>query len=438
MRPAGRLQAAIEVLSEIRDRHRPASQALAEWGRAHRFAGSGDRAAIGNLVYDAQRRKASIAARMGDESPRSLALGAMVVAWGESAEAVDALCDGSKFAPGPLSDAEREGLAGTLAEEAPPWLRGDYPEWLHASLERVFGERAVQEGAGLARRAPVDMRVNTLKADRDKVLKSLTKFSPEKARFSPVGLRIPPPVGPGRSPHLEADTSHGKGWFEIQDEGSQIAALLAGATPGRQLLDLCAGSGGKTLALAAAMENRGQIHAYDTDAMRLRPIFERLKRASARNVQVLRAGEEAALTALSGKMDIVVIDAPCTGSGVWRRRPDAKWRLRPEALERRRREQQEVLDQGAPLVKPGGRLVYVTCSVLPEENTDQVAAFLERRPDFSILPFAEVWGEAIGGEPPASADGRSDTLLLTPASHGTDGFFIAILQRSGAAGGQQQ
>lgn len=430
MRPAGRLQAAIDILEEIRSRHRPASQALAEWGRTHRFAGSGDRAAIGNLVYDALRRKASIAARMGGESPRALALGAMVFAWGESAQSVDALCDGSKFAPTSLSDAERKGLAGTLADDAPPWIGGDYPEWLHASLERVFGDRTAAEGAGLAHRAPVDLRSNTLKADRDKVLKTLDKKSLEKTPLSPVGLRVEPPVGPGRSPNLEADVSHGKGWFEIQDEGSQIAALLACAAPGQQVLDLCAGSGGKTLALAAAMENRGQIHAYDADAVRFRPIVERLKRAGARNVQLLRAGDTEALNHLAGKMDVVLVDAPCTGSGVWRRRPDAKWRLRPEALERRRQEQKQVLEQGAPLVKPGGQLVYVTCSILPEENRDQVDAFLENHPDFTLTPFGDVWPQALGGDAPVSADGRGDTLLLTPASHGTDGFFIAIMRRA--------
>jgi 16S rRNA (cytosine967-C5)-methyltransferase len=216
----------------------------------------------------------------------------------------------------------------------------------------------------------------------------------------------------------------------VQDEGSQIAALLTGAKPGSQVADLCAGSGGKTLALAAAMENKGQIYAWDMDALRLRPIFERLRRAGARNVQVLHAGEVDALKPLEGRMDVVVIDAPCSGTGVWRRRPDAKWRLKPAQLEQRRAEQRAVLDQGAALVRPGGRLVYITCSLLPEENGDQVAAFLERHAGFSVIPFAQVWQETIGTEPPASADGRSDTLLLAPATHVTDGFFVAVLEKA--------
>jgi 16S rRNA (cytosine967-C5)-methyltransferase len=178
------------------------------------------------------------------------------------------------------------------------------------------------------------------------------------------------------------------------------------------------------------MENSGQLYAYDSDRLRLRPIFERLKRAGARNVQVLPGGDEAALAALHGKMDIALIDAPCTGSGVWRRRPDAKWRLKPEMLETRLAEQREVLDQGAPLVKPGGRLVYVTCSILPPENREQVEAFLACHPEFKIVPWPELWHAAIGTEPPRSAYGSTDTLLMTPLSHGTDGFFVAVLERT--------
>ncbi len=429
MRLAGRLQAAIEILEEIEARHQPASRALADWGRAHRFAGSGDRAAIGTLVYDALRRRASIAARVGEAGPRALALGVLAFVWEETPEAIAALCDGSKFAPAPLSAAERAGLEQPLPDDAPPWVAGDYPDWLHGAFERAFGARAAEEGAGLARRAPIDLRVNTLKAERDKVLRTLKKFSPGAAPFSPVGVRVPPPQAAGRSPHLEADPAHGRGWFEVQDEGSQIAALLSGAAPGAQVVDLCAGAGGKTLALAAAMGNTGQIYAYDADAIRLRPIFERLKRAGARNVQVLRAGEREALDALAGRMDLVVIDAPCSGSGAWRRRPDAKWRLREATLAERLKEQRTALDQGAALVAPGGRLAYITCSVLPEENGDQVAAFLARHTGFRVVPYGDIWRETFASDPPASADGRTDTLLLTPSRHGTDGFFVALLER---------
>ncbi len=428
MKPGARVQAAIEIIEAIERHHRPAQQALQEWGRTHRFAGAGDRAAIGNLVFDALRRRASAAWIMGAETPRDLVLGALVSAWGMGVDEIAAWCDGSRHAAAALSAAEREAIASPKGG-APDWVEGDYPEWLAPHFARVFGKRAPPEGVGLARRAPIDLRVNTLKTNRDKLLESLRKLNPTPTPLSPAGLRVPAREGAAKSPHVEAEAAHGRGQFEIQDEGSQLAALMAGARPGQQVADLCAGAGGKTLALAAQMENRGQIHAYDASKLRLRPIFERLKRAGVRNVQVLEGGEEAALGALAGKMDVVLIDAPCSGTGVWRRRPDAKWRLSPKALEERLGEQVRVLDQGAPLVKPGGRLVYVTCSVLAEENGGQIEAFLKRHAGFRVLPFAEVWRETIGGEPPASADGRDDTLLLTPASHGTDGFFVAVLER---------
>ena len=196
------------------------------------------------------------------------------------------------------------------------------------------------------------------------------------------------------------------------------------------MLDLCAGAGGKTLALAALMQNTGQLYAHDADRHQLKPIFARLKRAGVRNAQVLRAGDNAALDALGARFDVVLVDAPCTGSGTWRRRPDAKWRLKPEALAARLAEQCLVLSRAAGLVKPGGRLVYVTCSVLPEENTGQVARFLEDNAGFRQLQTADVWAAALPGDPPPSADGRRDSLLLTPGRHGTDGFFIAVLERT--------
>jgi len=429
MRPGARLQAASEVLDDILNRHRPAASALADWGKAHRFAGSGDRAAIGTLVYDALRRKSSIAAKMGADTARALALGAAPRALAMTADEVAALADGSEHAIAPLSEAEKAALGASLPDVTPAHVAGDIPDWLMASFERAFGARAAEEGAALSERAPVDVRVNTLKATREKVEKALARFGAVPTPLSPVGVRVPAPEGAGRSPAIEAETAHGKGWFEVQDAGSQVAALLAGAGARMQVLDLCAGAGGKTLALSGGMQNTGQIYAYDADKRQLRPIFERLKRAGARNVQVMEAGDETALEALGPRFDLVLVDAPCTGSGTWRRKPDSKWRLKPANIEERQAEQRAVLALGAPLVKPGGLLVYVTCSVLPEENADQVAAFLEAHADFAIEPYARGWSEHLGSEPPISADGREDTLQLTPARHGTDGFFVAILRR---------
>jgi 16S rRNA (cytosine967-C5)-methyltransferase len=224
-----------------------------------------------------------------------------------------------------------------------------------------------------------------------------------------------------------------KGFVEIQDEGSQLAALLAGARPGEQVVDLCAGGGGKTLALAAAMENKGQLYATDDDKRRLAPIHARLERAGVRNVQVRTPksiGSE--LADLAGRIDLVLIDAPCTGIGVWRRNPDAKWRMRPGALEVRVKEQVATLERAVTLVKPGGRIAYVTCSLLDEENGAQVRAFLGRQPDFSVEKPAEV-ANALGER--AYLFRRAvlmsdEGLLMTPRRTDTDGFFVSILKRS--------
>ncbi|MFT4080325.1 RsmB/NOP family class I SAM-dependent RNA methyltransferase [Rhodomicrobium sp.] len=432
MQPGARLQAAIEILSEIRDRGRPASVALADWGRAHRFAGSGDRAWIGNLVYDSLRRKGSLGYLMESDEPRAVALAALRRSWGLTTDDIAALCSGDVHAPETLTPAEIAGLQRDDLSAAPAHVQGDYPEWLNASFAAAFGARAATEGLALANRAPVDLRVNTLKATRDKVLKAFDRHHAVETPWSPIGVRLPPREGGARNPNVEADPAHGKGWFEVQDEGSQIAALIANAEPRMQVADICAGSGGKTLALAAHMQNTGQIYAYDADATRFRPIFERLKRAGARNVQTLQPGETAALDALAGHMDLVLVDAPCTGTGVWRRKPDAKWRLSPQQLEERVATQSALLDIAATLVKPGGALAYVTCSVLPEENQLQIEAFLARAPGFVAVDVARRAKEVLGHTIETAYAGEGHGLLLTPARHETDGFFIALLTRRAA------
>lgn len=433
MRPGAHIRAGVEVFEDIVGRHRPAAVALTDWGKAHRFAGSGDRAAIGNLVYDALRRRRSLAAQMGSDGSRAVVLAAAPRALGMTAEEVIASADGSPHALEPLSVEECAGLARTLPPATSADIRGDYPEWLAPSFARAFGSDAAAEGAALAARAPVDLRVNTLKADRQRVIKALARFGAAPTPYSPLGVRLPAPEGRGRQPNVEAETSHGRGWFEVQDEGSQIAALLAAAGPRQQVLDLCAGAGGKTLAFAAGMQNTGQIYAYDDDRQRLRPIFERLKRSGSRNVQVLDAGDTQELERLGARFDLVFIDAPCTGTGSWRRRPDAKWRLKPHNLEQRVADQQALLAVAAAHVKPGGRLVYVTCSVLPEENTDRITAFLQADARFEPLPWQPIWSAVPHPDEPSrafvSADGSATSLLLTPARHGTDGFFVAVMRR---------
>jgi 16S rRNA (cytosine967-C5)-methyltransferase len=273
--------------------------------------------------------------------------------------------------------------------------------------------------------------VNPLKIDPEKAKEALAHFDPVPARWSPFGLRIQLPPD-GKQPPVTAERSFSKGWFEVQDEGSQLAALLAGAAPGMQVLDLCAGSGGKTLALAATMQNRGQVFAYDDDPRRLAPIHDRIKRAGARNIQVRSPrGATSVLDDLAGRMDLVLVDAPCTGTGVWRRHPDAKWRMRPGALEIRVREQAELLDHAARLVKPGGRIAYVTCSVLAAENGTQVRAFLARTTGIALIPVAQVC-HALGDRGAilrAAARETAEGLLLTPRRTETDGFFVSVVAR---------
>jgi 16S rRNA (cytosine967-C5)-methyltransferase len=448
MTPSARLSAAIEVVADLDARRRPAADALKDWGLAHRFAGSGDRAAIAGLVYDTLRRRASAAYIMGDDTPRARVLGMLRLERGLDLAAVAALAGGGRFAPGALSEGEAEALGACTLADAPPHVAGDYPEWLDPHLARVFGADRAEEGAALARRAPLDLRVNALKAERDKVAKALAHLDPAPTRWSPAGLRVT--LAPdARNVAIHAEPAFLAGHLEVQDEGSQLAALLSGARPGMQVVDLCAGAGGKTLALAALMENHGQIFATDLDKRRLAPIHERLARAGTRNVQVKTPrspfpsparGEgsgrgqvevEDVLSNLVGHIDLVLIDAPCTGTGIWRRNPDAKWRVRPGALAERVKEQAAVLDRAAPLVKPGGRIAYVTCSLLAEENGDQVRGFLDRHPDFAAVSSADllaplgeralIFRQAVL----VSAEG----LQMTPRRTDTDGFFVSVMAK---------
>jgi 16S rRNA (cytosine967-C5)-methyltransferase len=433
MTPAARLSAAIEVLIDIEARRRPAGDTLKDWGLSHRFAGSGDRAGIAGLVYDALRRRASSAHVMGEATPRAILIGMLKRERGLDREVIGKLFDGSRFAPEPLTEAEAAALEIASLDGAPPYVAGDYPEWLDPHFAKVFGEERAEEGAALASRAPVDLRVNTLKASRDDAAGALADLNAEPTRWSPVGLRIKLDAG-SKSPAIHAEHAFIKGLIEIQDEGSQLAALLAGAKPGEQVVDLCAGAGGKTLALAAAMENHGQIYATDTDKRRLAPIHDRLDRSGARNVQVRppkSVGNE--LEDLAGRMDLVLIDAPCTGTGTWRRNPDAKWRMRPGALELRMKDQAAILDRAAGLLKPKGRIAYITCSVLDEENGAQIRGFLARQPSFAVVPPGEVMTAALGERAfmfRQAVLASDEGLLMTPRRTDTDGFYVSILARS--------
>lgn len=429
MRLPGRLSAAIDVLTDVETRKRPVSEALKAWGLNNRFAGAGDRAAIGNLVYDALRRRGSHAALMGSDSPRALVLAVAIRDWNEDPAALSDSFAADSHAPEPLTADELARAVGQLPDDTAPHILADVPEWLAPSIERAFGDNWIAEGQDMAGRPSLDLRTNTLKASRDRVVKSLDRFHPRLTAISPVGVTMPAGAGDARTPNVTTDEGYLKGWFEVQDQGSQIVAALANAQPGEQVLDLCAGAGGKTLALAAAMGNKGQIFAYDSDRNRLAPIYDRLKRNGARNVQV-RAPHPGALDDLAGKMDRVVIDAPCTGTGTWRRRPDTKWKLTPELLAQRTAEQAAILIEGARYLKPGGTLVYITCSILPEENDDQIVAFLKAHPDFASLPPAELWQAAFGAAIHPDVETAQSGIALTPRLTGTDGFYFNALRRA--------
>ena len=428
MTPAAQVSAAIEVLADISQRRRPATDALKDWGIAHRFAGSKDRAAIASLVFDALRKASSASFIMDEDAPRAKMLGALREARGLDVETISSLFSGEGHAPEALTPKERLRLETAGLDAAPDFIRGDYPEWLSARFSAVFGQEAAEEGKALAMRAPIDLRVNILKGSREQAHQKLAHLAPLFTPHSPIGLRID--AGYKRGPAMTAETAYVKGYVELQDEASQLASLLCAAAPGEQVLDLCAGGGGKTLALAGQMHNRGQIYAYDAQPRRLMPIHERLERAGARNIQVrAQRGDVDVLSDLVGRCDLTLIDAPCTGTGTWRRHPDAKWRLAAGALDQRLQAQAQLLDQAARYVNAGGRLAYVTCSVLIEENEAQIEAFTNRHPEFSSVSAVSM-AQAAGLETLACYSSQHGPgLRFSPRTSGTDGFFVALLQR---------
>ncbi len=433
MRPGAILQAAMDILGEIGRDRRPADRILKDWGRANRYAGSGDRARIGELVFAVLRDRARLAWRMDCDTPRALVLAHQAEAGEGGVTALADVCTGTAHAPAPLSAGEQARLARPPGTP-PPAIAANVPDWLLPRFEpRIADPSALRR---LTERAPLDLRVNTLKATRDHAHTALA--TDLAARFgdrapalletplAPHGLRLAPPA-----PDLRTASAYGAGLVEVQDEGSQLVAYLAGARAGDRVIDLCAGAGGKTLALAAAMDNRGTILACDTHAPRLREARERLSRAGVTIAETrLLSGEapEMAPTALA-PADLVLLDVPCSGTGTWRRAPDARLRLHADDLAGLTALQSRLLEQGAALVRPGGRLVYITCSLLAEENTGRIMPFLADQPGFRLLDAAKLWDDAPLPPAPAAAAGHAGTLLLAPSLSGTDGFFLAVLER---------
>jgi 16S rRNA (cytosine967-C5)-methyltransferase len=389
--PAARTQAAIELLDGIvtaaREGGAAADTLIARYFKTRRYAGARDRRAVRELVYRAIRRAGEI--------PQSGRAGLIGVAGGDPALA--ASFDGTAHGPAPIDAAEPVAPAGI----APAWL-----------LQRLAGSLAESELPALLERAPLDLRVNRLKTTRNDVLALLPEGAPTP--LAPGGVRLP------EGSNVEKLAAWAEGLVEVQDEGSQLVVRAARAAPGMTVIDLCAGAGGKSLALAAEMANQGRLIACDADRARLSRLAPRAERAGAAIETRLLDGnnEAAALADLAGAADVVLVDAPCSGVGTWRRNPEARWRLTPQRIERLVRLQAHILDVAAPLVRPGGHLVHIVCSLLDEEGVGQVAAFLERNPGWRADPDAIAEGRRHGG-------GRR----LTPAHDGTDGFFVARLQR---------
>ncbi|MEM9619053.1 MAG: RsmB/NOP family class I SAM-dependent RNA methyltransferase [Pseudomonadota bacterium] len=427
MKISGRLFAAIEILDDFDARRVPLKTAIADWGRNNRYAGAKDRAWISGLCLDVLRRRQSLALAMNDDSARSLVFGVLRFLWNVGVDDLSEAATG-EHGPGPLSEVERQKLASS-----PPLIAGDFPEWLTPHIERVFEDDAATIMGGFAERADVDLRLNTLKVEPEKALAALKTVKGEALPILTTTVRITAPAPSEKAPAVTVIPAFNKGWVEVQDLGSQIAAAAAGDIKGVQVLDYCAGGGGKTLALAAMMKNTGQLYAYDRDPRRLKPLYHRAKRAGVRNLQIRSPAGSERLDDLKGKMDVVFVDAPCTGAGTWRRHPDTKWRLTEKQLARRMEEQDQVLREAAVFVKPGGRIIWVTCSFLMEENEDRLAAFHAAICGFAQSPTLE----SLDASGLLKPDGRvalatcvtSDgAIRLTPNKLRADGFFIAVLQ----------
>jgi len=432
MTPAARLQAAIELLAVIDRGEAPADGCVSEYFRARRYAGGGDRRAITERVYGILRHRGWLHWCLGDDAGRTareLVLADLVLSDGLAPDQLSSLCSGEGHAPAALSPDEAA-LSRTLSAPAgppPDWVIGNFPPWLEDQLRRRFADALVAETTAFEARASVDFRVNRLRLDREAARSRLAAEGIETTPgdLSLLCLRL------SERKDLRGAALFREGAIEPQDEASQLAALLVEAAPGQQVVDFCAGAGGKTLALAAEMANRGQIYALDLSARRLQQLAPRLQRAGVRNVQsrVLNRKAQAWLDSLAGRMDRVLVDAPCSGSGAWRRNPETRWRLEAGRLEHLVATQQDLLRQAAGLVRPGGRLIYAVCSLLPAESEDVVETFLGNAPDFRPLPIGEVWQRALPQSVcPVPAD--QTYLVLTPLRHNTDGFFIAVLERA--------
>ncbi|MCB8874327.1 RsmB/NOP family class I SAM-dependent RNA methyltransferase [Acidisoma silvae] len=428
MTPNARFEAAIALLEAIAAAPRKPADAVAnDFFRSRRYIGGGDRRAVAEQAWSVlrQHRRLTwwIERAQGQPSGRMLVAAAAILG-GQIYGDVCAMFSGGRYGPQPLEADEAEILRRlkdhTIEHPAmPPAVRLEVPDWIYPLLEARFGAETDREIAAMLAPAPLDLRVNMLKGNRQQAIDALAAegITAKSGRFSPWGLRVE-----GRRPVVTGEAFQ-SGLIEIQDEGSQIVALMAEPQPGMRVLDYCAGAGGKTLAMAMMMENKGHILAADTSAPRLDGAVRRLRRAGVHNVEqhLLTDGDGKWAKRRRETYDRVLVDAPCTGTGTWRRNPDARARLTEQDLSELVAKQAVILQEASRFLRKGGRLVYATCSILPAENEEQVQRFLAANADFTqVAPT----------RPEAAKLARDGMVHLTPASHGTDGFFAAVLERA--------
>jgi 16S rRNA (cytosine967-C5)-methyltransferase len=424
MTPAGQLAAAIDLLADIESDARPADAVANTFFRTRRFIGAGDRREVSTLVWGVLRARRHLGwwlEKFGATPTPRLLLAAQAIFTGMTPHKISLAFTAGRYGPPPLTESETiilEKFAGHTLEHPnmPDAVKYEIPDWLLPRLQSQFGPALNAEMAALSTPAPLDLRVNALKATREQAIAALAAENLQAlpTPFSPWGLRL------ANRQSITAGKAFQNGLVEIQDEGSQLVALVVDAKPGMRVADYCAGAGGKTLAIAQTMENKGHIIACDVSAPRLDGAIKRLCRAGVHNAErhLLEPGDKWTKRQ-AGKFDRVLVDAPCTGTGTWRRNPDARLRLKDSDLAELLPKQAAILDQASRLLKIGGHIIYATCSLLREENDMQIEAFLTRHPNFTRRPIADPLPAALHG--PA--------LRLTPKTHHTDGFFAAIMER---------
>jgi 16S rRNA (cytosine967-C5)-methyltransferase len=431
--PSARIAAVIALVADVdATPRRPADATANDFFRGRRYIGSGDRRAVAERAWGVLRQRLRLTWHLQQVGlplePRHLVMAHLVLAEGWKLEGVEQGYPGGRFNPPPLDQGERKAVAALAgrqlaSSDMPEAIRLNLPDWALEPFRARFGAELAAEAEAMESSAPLDLRANLLRTTREGAAAALAAegIPTEATPWSPWGLRIP-----DRRPIL-ASKAFADGLIEIQDEGSQLIALLCGAKPGMRVADYCAGAAGKTLAVAATMGNKGRIVACDVSNTRLEGAVKRLRRAGVDNAErhLLEPGDRW-VKRRAGQFDRVLVDAPCTGTGTWRRNPDARLRTTLRDVRELADKQQEILNTTAPLVAKGGRLVYATCSVLPEENVAQVQGFLAAHPEFEAVPFGRAWEDATDSPPPPV---EGDWMQLSPHRHGTDGFFAAVLQR---------